>query len=594
MSMNDYYRSAYGKASEEEKNTSNKLAIVLFAKALDAGYRVSEEERYASKKIYEAMFEYARLLLENGWTWFLDATDNPRSRVYLDFIPEIANEDSSFTRSGWRARKVGMLNKTDGRMLLANTDYSIRGGEMIQLVSFFEGRSFGLSGGYIDSQDFTKAPTGDRVKLDEFVRLDVVLSILYGFEVKPECRKKAQNSMTDTEVYLNLAHFFGNGIEEILRLNSAQENPWLYRVLCEGVYPGRPYDGGSLKKLLGINKNDLKYFLSQEKPDRLLFYMLAKQKNGMSVSEAMKTYDRIIKINDKYELDKEYDDHFYRWDDNKNIRIYGDRGRRILASKGLPRCLQFYSAKRLGKVISVSKYLRYLIDERKKNKDIDLEELETDLDDYNRMLKEVLPNAAGRFELPYNIVNAHNTMVVNYNAVRSEGGTNIDTVENVEKLCRNYNDFWNTYSDDKFLVKRPLLPSDIHREGSVLNHCVGTYTNRVLSGGTHIFFVRKKSAPDKPLVTLEVSDDGRILQQRGKGNRVTTPEESDFIAHWASAYRANMLDWRANNKRRENIFNDEALKIIAKMQEDKENVANKIREELANVTYAKEDNAASL
>lgn len=594
MSVNEYFSSAYKKATEEEKMKNNRLVMVLFARAIDAATALSYED--SGDKIYQAMLKYAKPLLDAGWEWALSPSGlNYRGIRYdechLDKILTLFRNQKMF-RTGAQ-RLIGMINWKDGRILLARTSFTIKNSYEVELVSMFEGRSWALQAGYADYQDYTVAPKGSRVTLAENLDLDQLVSKLYGFEVSVSYANSAKNSLSALETFLNVTHFFGNGMEEVLRLTSNQEFPWLYNIFAEGVYPGRPCESGNLKKLLKINKNDLKYFLAQEDPDRLLFFMLARQKNNCSVSEAMKAYDRVIKINDKYELDDEYD-YWARERSGKNIRIYGDRGRRILAAKALPICLRFYSSKRLSKVISVNKYLRYLIDERKKNEDVQLSELETDLEDYNRMLKEVMPAAATRFELPYNIVNAHNTMVTNYNAVKAEGGADVDTPENVEKLCRNYNDFWNTYSDDKFFVKRPLVPSEIHREGAELCHCVGTYTRRVLSGDTHIFFVRRKAFPDKPLVTLEVSDDGRILQQRGKGNRMTTDEESAFISNWIREYHDNLVDWKATGKHRKNVFSEEAEAIIKKMKENKVTAADKIREQLQEVKYLDEETGAEL
>ncbi len=74
------------------------------------------------------------------------------------------------------------------------------------------------------------------------------------------------------------------------------------------------------------------------------------------------------------------------------------------------------------------------------------------------------------------------------------------------------------FSNSDLMIVQPKQVEDIAYEGEVLSHCVGGYAKRHAKGALSIMFIRKKSAPDKPYYTMEVSSDGKIVQVRGKRN----------------------------------------------------------------------------
>lgn len=78
------------------------------------------------------------------------------------------------------------------------------------------------------------------------------------------------------------------------------------------------------------------------------------------------------------------------------------------------------------------------------------------------------------------------------------------------------------FSDGNLMIIQPKQLSDIAYEGKALSHCVGGYAERHATGKLTIMFLRRKSAPDEPYYTIEVSNDYKIVQCRGyKNNRVT-------------------------------------------------------------------------
>lgn len=104
---------------------------------------------------------------------------------------------------------------------------------------------------------------------------------------------------------------------------------------------------------------------------------------------------------------------------------------------------------------------------------------------------------------------------------------------------------WNKwlYEDEEFQIVAPNKASDVRIEGQNLGHCVGGYVSRITSGQTNILFLRKKKEPNVSFYTIEVSNEGYIVQVHGKGNRwpATNPEVIPFLDTWVK--EKNLLNW---------------------------------------------------
>ena len=74
-------------------------------------------------------------------------------------------------------------------------------------------------------------------------------------------------------------------------------------------------------------------------------------------------------------------------------------------------------------------------------------------------------------------------------------------------------------SSQNYVISLPKQPQDIVKEGVALNHCVGSYVNRAANGNTIILFLRKKSSPDTPFITLEINPTQNTLVQAEGRNR---------------------------------------------------------------------------
>lgn len=108
----------------------------------------------------------------------------------------------------------------------------------------------------------------------------------------------------------------------------------------------------------------------------------------------------------------------------------------------------------------------------------------------------------------------------------------------LKKLCMNYGDL---------IMKPPESSEDIIFEGSVLHHCVGGYVERHAEGRTNILFIRKKTAPDTPFFTVEVSNELRIIQCHGYRNEAENPKPEE-IKNFEEAYNEFLKKLKENKK----------------------------------------------
>ena len=82
-------------------------------------------------------------------------------------------------------------------------------------------------------------------------------------------------------------------------------------------------------------------------------------------------------------------------------------------------------------------------------------------------------------------------------------------VESLEKFA------WQSGS---FIIRPARAQEELRDEGKALHHCVGGYIQRMASGETAIFFIRRESGPDKPFYTLELQNK-KIIQCRTDHNK---------------------------------------------------------------------------
>lgn len=110
------------------------------------------------------------------------------------------------------------------------------------------------------------------------------------------------------------------------------------------------------------------------------------------------------------------------------------------------------------------------------------------------------------------------------------------------------------FSAGEYIVRQPRFINEIVDEGKALGHCVAGYAQRHAQGTLTIMFLRKKSDPDTPYFTIEVSKHYKIVQCHGYKNDVTwnggiaKPQE---IIDFEKLYQAHLYKVRDAEKKPE-------------------------------------------
>ena len=90
------------------------------------------------------------------------------------------------------------------------------------------------------------------------------------------------------------------------------------------------------------------------------------------------------------------------------------------------------------------------------------------------------------------------------------------------------------YEDENFIIRLPRDVQEIITEGTKQSICIGGYTNRHSTGGTNLFFIRRKDNAEVPFYAIEMSNDKVIVQIHGFGNRWlgNNPEAIPTVVRW--------------------------------------------------------------
>ena len=151
----------------------------------------------------------------------------------------------------------------------------------------------------------------------------------------------------------------------------------------------------------------------------------------------------------------------------------------------------------------------------------DMHYLIRELVDYARLMS-VISNKFDKY--PRNFLTTHQIACRNYNRLKQEYSEDLFK----KRICRDYECTFGKY---KFIY--PNCTQDIKDEAVQQNNCVASYIDRVIDGGCHILFLRRKGFEDKSLVTIEVDPvQNKIVQAKGKFNRDVTEEENKVIEAW--------------------------------------------------------------
>ncbi len=129
-----------------------------------------------------------------------------------------------------------------------------------------------------------------------------------------------------------------------------------------------------------------------------------------------------------------------------------------------------------------------------------------------------------REKYPEHFKSAHDVMALKVNLAKET-----EQCKDFEAQAETIRDL--AYQGGQYCVLIPTQPKDLADEGINLSHCVGDYISRVASGECHILFLRRKTAPEESLVTLQLTGTS-IVQAQGRNRRSITKEERQFLNRW--------------------------------------------------------------
>lgn len=141
---------------------------------------------------------------------------------------------------------------------------------------------------------------------------------------------------------------------------------------------------------------------------------------------------------------------------------------------------------------------------------------------------------------PRNLTEAHMKMVMEYN--KDEADRRIREVnERFPMIKKNYRNLRKKYyyEDEEFMIRPARDAGEIVMEGRVLHHCVGgdSYLKKHNDGKSMILFLRNKTDPEIPYITVEISETLDIRQWYGARDK--KPDEKR-MQKWLDKYTARL------------------------------------------------------
>lgn len=147
--------------------------------------------------------------------------------------------------------------------------------------------------------------------------------------------------------------------------------------------------------------------------------------------------------------------------------------------------------------------------------------------DYLNTLNDIGVSAAtDQTFFPKSLSTAHDDAVKKFNAIKLE-------IKNQSYQNFLINLMVLEFSNNGLSIVVPKKLDEIVQEGKKLNHCVGSYVDRVQNKETTILFIRKTADINTPFYTMEYKNK-RVVQVRGKNNANYGKDIENFIEEWKS------------------------------------------------------------
>lgn len=156
-----------------------------------------------------------------------------------------------------------------------------------------------------------------------------------------------------------------------------------------------------------------------------------------------------------------------------------------------------------------------------------------DYRDYLRMANAAYRGLNADSRYPKNLIREHDRLTALYEESKNKEQVSLfkKRVKVLEKL---------DYSDDAYTIFPLRTLMDFINESKELKHCVKTYFKRCAFGQTNIFALRKADNPDKPYFTVNIGNDGKLIQNRGMSNCNPPQEVREFVNKWLKFVRTKL------------------------------------------------------
>lgn len=141
-----------------------------------------------------------------------------------------------------------------------------------------------------------------------------------------------------------------------------------------------------------------------------------------------------------------------------------------------------------------------------------------------------------RVLFPKDLIKEHDKLVG-----RVKAAENKELSQKITEVSKKLEKYDYTLAD--LLIRPARSWRELYEEGKRNNHCVETYSKRMASGETAIFFVRRSEDPESTYFTLELRDK-KVIQCRTKNNvsYEQFPEVKRFVEEW---YQTKVLKRKA-------------------------------------------------
>lgn len=124
------------------------------------------------------------------------------------------------------------------------------------------------------------------------------------------------------------------------------------------------------------------------------------------------------------------------------------------------------------------------------------------------------------------------------------------TNRRVTAACKNLQQY--NWSKGNYFVRGVQSQTDILDEATQQHNCLAAYMNDIADGNTKIFVMRRCCAPEKSLITIEMSPDMETVRQKwmAYNTPVISQSQLSFISEWVKAIReGETKDWEEVDKK---------------------------------------------